>query len=91
MREVIITYLNYDVFNTQLSTIVVPQISAEAAPSRIIHSIDAAGSVRSLALKLLQSRRQPNYDISKVLADASKHFKSPSVDQFQFYSYAKQY
>ncbi|KAH7124731.1 hypothetical protein EDB81DRAFT_911957, partial [Dactylonectria macrodidyma] len=91
MREVIITYLNYDVFNTQLSTIVVPQISAEAAPSRIIRSIDAAGSMRSLALKLLQSRRQPNCDISKVLADASKHFKSPSVNQFQFYSYAKQY
>ncbi|KAH7125030.1 hypothetical protein B0J13DRAFT_414320, partial [Dactylonectria estremocensis] len=91
MREVIITYLNYDVFDTQLSTIVVPQLSAKAAPSRIIRSIDASGNVRSLALKLLQSRRQPNYDIGKVLADASKLFKSPSIDQFQFYSYAKQY
>ncbi|KAH7011275.1 hypothetical protein EDB80DRAFT_711484 [Ilyonectria destructans] len=91
MREVMFTYLNYDVFTTQVSTVVVPQISAKAAPSRIVRSIDTSGSVRSTALKLLQSRRQPNYDFGKVLADASKYFRLPSADQFPFYSYAKQY
>ncbi|KAK3940766.1 hypothetical protein QBC46DRAFT_341278 [Diplogelasinospora grovesii] len=90
MGDVVVTYLNYGVFETQLSTTVVPQIPAEAAPSKIVRSMDT-GIVRSLALKLLQSRKQPNHDIGKVLADASKHFKSPSVDQFQFYSYAKSY
>lgn len=91
MREVIFTYLNYDVFNTQLSRMVVPEISTEATPSVIVRSIDTLSSVQSLALKLLQSRRQPNYNIGRVLSDARKRFKSPSVDQFQFYSYAKQY
>ncbi|RYP73128.1 hypothetical protein DL771_003764 [Monosporascus sp. 5C6A] len=91
MGDVIVTYLNYGVFETQLSTTVVPQILTKAAPSRIIRSIDAPSIVRSHALRLLQSRRQSNYDIGKVLADASKLVKSPSVDQFQFYSYAKSY
>ncbi|KAL6415570.1 hypothetical protein AUP68_02134 [Ilyonectria robusta] len=91
MRAVMFTYLNYDVFTTQVSTVVVPQISANAAPSRVIRSIDTSGSIRSTALKLLQSRRQHNYDIGKVLAAASKYFKLPSADQFPFYSYANQY
>jgi ankyrin repeat protein len=40
-------------------------------------------------LKLLYSRKQPNYDIGKALAAASKHFKPRTVDEFHFYPYAK--
>ncbi|RYP71635.1 hypothetical protein DL770_008092 [Monosporascus sp. CRB-9-2] len=89
MGDVIVTYLNYGVFETELSTTVVQQLLTGEAPSGIIRSTDAPKIVRNLALKLLQSRRQPNYNIGKVLADASKRVKSRSVDQFQFYSYAK--
>ncbi|RYO84634.1 hypothetical protein DL766_005642 [Monosporascus sp. MC13-8B] len=89
MGGVIVTYLNYGVFDTQISTMAVPQIMTKAAPSRIIRSIDASSRVQSLALKLLKSRGQPNCDVRKVLAEASNQFKSPSVDQFHFYSYAK--
>src|ERR1700733_3582501 len=79
MADIIITYLSYGIFETQLSTVVVPQIMTGSAPSRIIRStIDSSSNVRSLALKLLKSRKQPNYDISKVLAGASKHFESRS-------------
>ncbi|RYP45799.1 hypothetical protein DL768_007918 [Monosporascus sp. mg162] len=91
MGDVIVTYLNYGVFKTQLSTTVVPQLLTGEAPSGIIRSTDVPSIVRNLALKLLQSRRQPNYNIGKVLADASNRVKSASVDQFQFYSYAKLY
>jgi hypothetical protein len=92
MTEIIVTYLNYGIFDTQLSAMVVPQIMTASAPSRIIRStLDSSCNARSLALKLLHSRGQPNHDIGKVLAGASKHFKPRSVDEFHFYPYAKSY
>ena len=93
MAEIIITYLSYGVFETKLSTQVVPQIMTRSVPSRIICSIlDSPSNTRKrLALKLLKSSRQPNYDIGKSLAGESKYFKSRSIDGFYFYSYAKSY
>jgi ankyrin repeat protein len=92
MTDIIITYLNYGIFETQLSTIIVPQIMTGSVPSRIIRStLDSSRSVRSLALKLLKSKRVPSYDIGQTLAEASKLFNSRSVDEFHFYSYAKSY
>ena len=90
MRDIIITYLNYGVFETQLSTIVVPQIMTGSAPSKIIRStLDSSSSVRNLALKLLKSKGAPNYDVGQTLVEASKIFNSRPVDEFHFYSYAK--
>ncbi|KAH8786195.1 hypothetical protein BGZ57DRAFT_789032, partial [Hyaloscypha finlandica] len=92
MTEIIVTYLNYGIFDTKLSAMVVPQIATASAPSRIISStLDSSCNTRSLALRLLHSRKQPNFDIGKVLAGASKHFTPRSVDEFHFYSYAKSY
>ncbi|KAH9205014.1 hypothetical protein DL95DRAFT_318379 [Leptodontidium sp. 2 PMI_412] len=92
IADIIITYLNYGVFDTQLSTMVVPQIMTASAPSRIIRStLDSSGNARSLALKLLHFRKQPNYDIGKALAAASKHFQTRLVGEFHFYSHAKLY
>jgi ankyrin repeat protein len=42
-------------------------------------------------MKLLKSRKQPDFDISKTLAEARKAFQSGSVEKFRFYSYAKAY
>ncbi|KAI9763674.1 MAG: hypothetical protein M1839_006322, partial [Geoglossum umbratile] len=92
MADIIITYLSYDVFGTQLSTMVVPQIRAGSAPSRIIHStLESSSSVRNLTLKLLKSRKRPNYDIGPTLAKTSRLFNSRSVDEFHLSSYAKSY
>jgi hypothetical protein len=92
MADIIVTYLSYGVFGTQLSTVVVPQIMTGSAPSRIIHStLDSSSSVRSLALKLLKSRKRPDYDIGKALAETRKLFSRCSVDEFHFYAYAKSY
>ncbi|KAF7507921.1 hypothetical protein GJ744_009955 [Endocarpon pusillum] len=92
MVDIIVTYLNYGVFETQLSTVVVPQIMTGSAPSRIICStLDSSKSVRSLALKLLKFSKRPDYDIGKTLAEA-RTLRSPrSVDDFHFYAYAKLY
>ncbi|KAH6669833.1 hypothetical protein B0J14DRAFT_486435 [Halenospora varia] len=92
MADIIVTYLNYGVFGTQLSTIVVPQIMTASAPSRIILStLDSSNNARSLTLKFLHLRKQPNNDIGKALAAASKHFTPRLVDEFHFHSYAKSY
>jgi ankyrin repeat protein len=90
MADVIVTYLNYGIFDTQVSSLVVPQIAAASAPSTIIHSIlPPSSGVRSLALKLLKSRKQPNCDVGQILSEASEHFQPKSVNRFPFYDYAK--
>ncbi|KAM3071951.1 hypothetical protein ACMFMF_007348 [Clarireedia jacksonii] len=90
MADVIITYLNYGIFDTQVSTAVVPQISAASAPSRIIDStLASSSSVRWIALKLLKSKKQPNCDMSQILSEATKHLQSKSAEKFHFYDYAK--
>jgi hypothetical protein len=92
MADIIITYLNYGVFETQLSTVVVPQIITGSTPSRIIHStLDSSSSVQSIILKLLKSRKWPDYDIGKTLAESSKLFSHRLVGEFHFYAYAKSY
>ncbi|PQE11929.1 hypothetical protein CJF31_00000051 [Rutstroemia sp. NJR-2017a BVV2] len=90
MADVIVTYLNYGVFDTQVSSSVVPQIAAAPIPSRIIRStLPSSSSVRSLALKLLKSRKQLNCDVGQILSEASNHFQPKSVNQFPFCNYAK--
>ncbi|KUJ08906.1 uncharacterized protein LY89DRAFT_328989 [Mollisia scopiformis] len=90
MADIVITYLNYGIFETQLSSIVVPQINIASTPSNIVRSSMSSSSVvRSLALQLLVPRNQLNQDIGKVLAGASKHFKARPIDEHHFYAYAK--
>jgi hypothetical protein len=89
MAEIILTYLNYGVFGTQVSTTRVPQITASSAPSQIIRStLDSSSSVRSIALKFLKFGKQPGFDIGKTLTDAANLFSPRSVDEFHFYRYA---
>ena len=92
MTDVIVTYLNYGIFDTRLSTKVVTPMPVRSAPSTIIRSaLDSSTTVRGLALRLLKSRRQPDFDIGKTLAEASNLVKTPSVGDFHFYAYAKSY
>jgi hypothetical protein len=92
MANIIVTYLNYGIFETQLSTMVVPRITTASAPSQIIRStLNSSSSVRNIALKLLKSRKQPDFDMGKTLAETSNLFNSRSMDEFHFYSYAKLY
>ncbi|KAF2495910.1 hypothetical protein BU16DRAFT_360496 [Lophium mytilinum] len=92
MADIVITYLNYGVFGTELSTMKVPQMNTALAPSSIIRSTQGPSStVQSLALKYLKLRKHPDFDISKNLAEAGKSFQAHSVDAFFFYSYAKMY
>ena len=93
MGDIIITYLSYGVFDAQISTVKAPQLRglADAAPRKVVQSMGARNNVGRLALKLLESRRTPGFDVGKVLAEAGGHFTSPSTDQFQFVSYARSF
>ncbi|KAM7190710.1 hypothetical protein V8F20_009615 [Naviculisporaceae sp. PSN 640] len=91
MREIIITYLNYCVFDTSLSKTVMPEINAEASPSKIVKSINTISSVQALALKYLQSRKQPGYNMGRILAGAAPRREPDHKTQFHFHSYATSY
>jgi ankyrin repeat domain-containing protein 50 len=89
--ETIVTYLNYGIFETQLSTTIVPRMKMGSAPSRIIQSTIDSSRGQNIALKLLKSRKMPNFDMGKAVADASSHYNSCSVDRFHVHDYAKSF
>ncbi|MCJ1384352.1 hypothetical protein MMC17_007468 [Xylographa soralifera] len=95
MIEIVLTYLNYDVFETQLSTRVIPQIDAASIPNIIIESTfassskDSPSNIRGSALKLIKFEKRPNHDIGKTIAETSRGFKSPLRNEFHFHVYAK--
>lgn len=90
MADIIITYLNYGVFDTQLSKTVVPKIIAKSAPSKIIRSTFDSSNISRLALKLLDARSQPHFDIRNTLGEVAQ-FSSSSSIRYHFYTYASLY
>lgn len=92
MADIIVTYLNYGVFGTEVSTMRVPPIAAGSASTRIICStLESSTRAQSLALKLLKSKKQPDLDMSRILAEARRPFRSRWEHDFEFLSYAKLY
>ncbi|KFY04816.1 hypothetical protein O988_00497, partial [Pseudogymnoascus sp. VKM F-3808] len=68
------------------------QIMTASAPSQIARStLDVPSSVQSLALRLLKSRKQPDFNIEKTFAETSKLVSPQLADEFHFHSYAKAY
>lgn len=86
--EIVITYLSYDVFDSSISVRVAPEIPA--APANIIRTMDIPLSVRDTAVKLLQLRKQPGFDMGQVLFATSQQ-SSTYVEKWPFYGYAKEH
>lgn len=89
MARIIVTYLNYGIFDTQLTKAVVFKDTAGSMPSEIIRSTLDSRMVKSLALKLLKSKNMHQTDINKIFAAGTNRSKNRPVDQYYFYSYAK--
>jgi ankyrin repeat protein len=90
MADIIVTYLSYGVFGTELSKTMVSPVRIQSAPSSVIRAtIGSSSTVQNVALKLLRSRKRPDFDISKTLAEARKPFQSKTEEEFCFYSYAR--
>ena len=70
ISDTIITYLNYGVFETRLSTKVMPNVLTGLVPSTILCSIFRPSSgVRAVSLKLLNARKEHGHDIRITLAE----------------------
>ncbi|KAK3995350.1 ankyrin repeat-containing domain protein [Cladorrhinum sp. PSN332] len=83
LGDIIVTYLSYGVFESQLSTIA--RIQVGSAPSRIVQSLNTSRSIQKLAIKLLQSNRGHNVDISKVVTEQLNP-QAPTVCSFLPYA-----
>jgi hypothetical protein len=88
IADVIVTYLSYGIFGTELSRTRVPPVMIQSTPSNIIRATVGSSST-AWALKLLRSKKQSDVNISKTLAEARKPFRSKTVEEFHFYSYAR--
>lgn len=92
MADTIVTYLNYGVFGTEISRVKVTPIMVQSAPSKIIQvAMQSSSSTSSLAMKFLKSRKQPAFDMSKVLAATQNIFRSENGYSFRFHNYAEKY
>jgi hypothetical protein len=85
LADTVVTYLAYGVFGTELSRVMVHPMMAQSAPSKIMQATMESSSItRNLAMKLLRSRRQPAFDMSKAVAEARGSFKSKPEHTFRF-------
>jgi hypothetical protein len=88
----IVTYISYNVFETQLSR-VAPKVPVMGAPSKIVDSIIGTSKSHSsaqLALRLLKFNKESAFDVGKVLSEAQKTHQQ-STPSFLLLSYAKAY
>jgi len=90
LADIIVTYLGYGVFETQLERNHARPILAQAVPSTVMrNTMGGSSSARQLAMKLLKSKKQPAFDLSKMVAEARGHSYSEPQDGFKFFGYAK--
>ena len=92
IAETIITYLNYGVFGTQLST-THSQVMCQSLMPGIVHSVlRSSSTVSNLALRFLRSRRRPDFDMNKVVREtAEERSGTSSTHQHPFRAYARLY
>ncbi|KAK4199138.1 hypothetical protein QBC40DRAFT_349716 [Triangularia verruculosa] len=89
MGDIVITYLSYDIFRSRVSRLVAPQIDAVDAPVKIVESLAVSQNLRSAAVKLLQSHKNPSFNVGEILI---KHIgPQPNALQHHFHTYAKEY
>jgi len=90
MANIVVTFLGYGVFGTELSKTKIQPIVAQSTPSKVVlATMGPSSTTRHLAMKLLNSRRQPAFDMSKVIAEARGTSTSKPGNAFKFYVYAK--
>lgn len=92
MGAIILTYLNYGVFDNQVSRIVAPNIPAPEIASGVISSAlgESSGSANRIASSLLRSRKQTTHNVGKALTKVASS-RHRSVEAFHFVNYAREY
>ena len=89
LADIIVTYLGYGVFETQLTKANIRPILVQSVPSTVMRNVMGSSStVRQYALKLLKSNKQSKFDLSKTVAEARGQSCSEPQDGFKFFGYA---
>ena len=93
MSEIVITYLNYSIFDTRLSTAHSSQLMSPSSVPQLVHSaLGSSSTVINLALHFLKSRKQPDFDMNKVLRETGEQASGTnSIHQPHFRSYTQLY
>jgi hypothetical protein len=91
MAAIVVTYLNYGVFETALSTFRIPDMQVGSAPATIITStMSPSGNARSLALKLLKHRKRTDFNMASKLAEFDTR-RRPETFEYHLRLYAETY
>jgi hypothetical protein len=85
LADIVVTYLAYGVFETQLSKVNNRPTIPQPAPFSFLQSAMA----RRVAMRILANRKQPTFDLSKTIAEVSGSSNRQPEDAFKFHSYAK--
>jgi hypothetical protein len=92
MGRIILTYLNYGIFDRQVSRTVFPSIAAEDAPARIVSTVfGGTGNTKRIALELLKSRKTGKHDIGQTLAETAMAQRKAPAESHPYLAYAKDY
>jgi hypothetical protein len=71
MAEIIITYLSFSAFDSQVSSFVLPEMQTGKVFNDILQSTSRSmGSLSTLALKLRRSQKEANFNMANALAEA---------------------
>ncbi|KAJ4211160.1 hypothetical protein NW760_015476, partial [Fusarium oxysporum] len=62
MASVVMTYLDYGIFDTQLSNRVIPLVQHGSVPMKVFSSVLDSSSIQKVALRLLKSQKPSSID-----------------------------
>ncbi|KAL3256112.1 hypothetical protein ABHI18_007850 [Aspergillus niger] len=89
LAGIIVTYLNYDVFSRQLSTVKVPKISSSSVTAAVVNStVPARRQSQSFALKLLRLKKSKDRDVGYSLLQYLQASRASDTVPWALYQYA---
>ncbi|BCS04699.1 NACHT domain protein [Aspergillus luchuensis] len=89
MAEIIVTYLNYNVFSRQLSTVKAPKVSSSSVTAAVVNStVPARRQSQNFALKLLRSKKSNDKDVGHSLMQYLKASRATDSVPWALYQYA---
>ena len=93
MSEIVITYINYGIFDTRISTAHSSPVMSQSAMPKLIHSaLGSSSTVSNIALQFLKSRKQADFDMNKVLRETREEALGTNLThQHHFRSYTRLY
>ena len=91
MSQIIVTYLSWEGFNSQVSAFRTPPLSVGSMPVRIVGSIPKRNAkLQLLAMKLLNGEMK-SVDLTVDIVSRNSRFSNSAVTQFSFLKYAQNY